>query len=198
MSELILYGLIILIAVAILVGIPFNIIKSKGVNKKVIIITNSILIAVLIAVQVSSKINDQMISNSTEGSKIKQYSFLSSMKYTGTEDGYHTFYLSVLMGGYDIAVPAGNIELPGSVKKGTNVVIAYKDVYTDRDDGIQWFSNKQQSIGSNNYYIADNVTGVFRDYTDLKIGIVLNSILILFLFNLTEFIIVIALMKKKE
>ncbi|MBR4182847.1 MAG: hypothetical protein IKQ56_03385 [Lachnospiraceae bacterium] len=195
MTELFLYAVMILFGFVLIVGIPFNIIKSKGTNKKIVIIGDIVLFVFGVAVLIISLLYRSTISKNTGDSKLVQYSFLGSMTYTGAENGYYTLNISALMGGWQIAVPMDDIELTASVKEGTRVIVAYKDI---NKDSSRWFGDEKEKIGSNEYIVADNVTGIFRDYSSEVTNALLIDIIILFLFNFSEFMIVLEQRKKAK
>ena len=157
MTELFLYAVMILFGFVLIVGIPCNIIKSTGTNKKIVIIGDIVLFVFGVAVLIISLLYRSTISKNTGDSKLVQYSFLGSMTYTGAENGYYTLNISALMGGWQIAVPMDDIELTASVKEGTRVIVAYKDI---NKDSSRWFGDEKEKIGSNEYIVADNVTGI--------------------------------------
>ncbi|MCR4946068.1 MAG: hypothetical protein K5929_03885 [Lachnospiraceae bacterium] len=195
MTELFLYAVMILFGFVLIVGIPFNIIKSKGTNKKIVIIGDIVLFVFGVAVLIISLLYRSTISKNTGDSKLVQYSFWGSMTYTGAENGYYTLNISALMGGWQIAVPMDDIELTASVKEGTRVIVAYKDI---NKDSSRWFGDEKEKIGSNEYIVADNVTGIFRDYSSEVTNALLIDIIILFLFNFSEFMIVLEQRKKAK
>lgn len=198
MDEFWIYVLAILFIIVIFIGIPFNIISSKGGNKKVVIITNGVLIAAVIGVFSFSFIDGKIISDNSEGCGFLNPGLFSDTYYTGKSDEYYTFYSFALLGGYDFAVPAETIELPFTVSEGTSVIIKYRNINKNSYEGKLWHGTKKVKLDSKEYYLADNTVGIYRNYFSEEFSIILMTLPVLFIFNIIEAVICITKLKGRK
>ena len=194
MSEILFYIGLFLLAAIMFAGIPFNIIKSKGANKIAVSIVNGVLLGILICVLILSSFNRNAISKKAGDGKLAQYGFFGSMKYTGSADGYFTFRINYPLGSWEVATPTGDLELPRAVKEGSRVIIAYDNIYA----GSKWFGDNKTMINSTEYFLAENVKGIFRDYSGEETIVLVIDITLLFLYNLCELIMALEFKKKSK
>ena len=181
-------AVLILSGLIVFIGIPVNCVLSKGVNKKIVLITNGILLAVVLGVAVFSNINSYMIKKQTGADELIGGGLLSTLRYSDTAGEYYIIERSGLFYSRDlIAAPKGNIILSDSIQPHTNIIIAYKK----NSSGDSWFSDDRITLGNTNYYYAYSVTGIYRDTSSEEFMIVFVDVIAAVLFNLIEIPVVI-------
>ena len=185
-------AILILSGIIIVVGIPFNCLRSKGINKKIVLITNGILIAITAGVIIYSTVDDQIIKKQTGADNFAQTVWFTpvTLSYSETIGDYYILSQRGLM--FDtslIAVSKGNIELPDSISTDTKIRVAYKKM-----SGRSWYKDNTITLGDRTYYYAESVTGIFPDYWEVRFNIVFYDIIAAVIFNLFELPIVISWM----
>lgn len=178
------YTVLILSALTVVVGIPFNCICSKGINKKIVLIANGVFIAVTAGVIIYSTVDDQIIKKQTGADNFAQTVWFTpvTLSYSETIGDYYIISQRGLF--FDtsfIAVPKGNIVLPDDISPDTKIRVAYK-----KTAGKSWFKDDRITINGRDYYYADSVTGIYPDHSEEHFNIIFFDIIAAVTFNLFE------------
>lgn len=181
----------IIVLVVILFGVPFGMIKSTGINRKVIIIANSIMIGIIAAVFLLGFTNEQIYSRYEDDYKKESGGFFGSFKYIDTIDGYHVFSYHNWGRGDEIAVPADKCDVPALSHIYPNVIVFYEN------NEPLYSTDEIITLNGKNYHFSTSIVAVFTEYTDLILLTLLIDVPILFTFNLTEMIILLIGLKKR-
>lgn len=175
--------------------IVFNCFCSLGVNKKVVLIGNGLMLAVLTGVFVFSWADGEMMRRETNGLSD------TTLIYEREEDGFHIFrktYFIYFGTPQYIAVPSANCEIPWDVREGSSVIVFY--------EGDELLTDAEPVYGqAREYRYAEGVRKIYRSNFSDELIIVLADILLICAFNLIELLVVIWQMlveremkKKKE
>ena len=184
MDEFWLYVAMLAAAVVILVGVPYNCIKSDGTLKKAAFIGNGVMVGV-IAFTLLFMLADHLIRLPYE----REYSkasggFFNTFRYGDTIEGYHTFlYTKFLVEEAEIAIPAEKCDIPLLAPVCPDVVVYYNEGELYNADEIITLKNRK-------YYLSESAAAIFTDYTGIEIIIFLFDIPLLVIFNVFCFIIV--------
>ena len=179
---------------AFIIGsIIYNCINARGRNKTAVLITNGVLLLFIIGVPVFSYADGRMIERRSGDGHTAGDALFYTIRYENTTDGYHIFHSDRFIAeSIDFAVPEKSFPLPPFLSKSYPWVIISFDSDTDR-----YCSGREISVGGQKYLLGDRVTGIYTNYFDAQIIILLFSMPALLLFNIVEFIVIVAMKKKR-
>ena len=182
MDEFWFWIMVLFFAIVILVGVPFNCIKSAGSNKKVVLIGNGIMVGMLVLLLLFSLVDSMFRSPYERDYDRESGGFFGTFRYIDTVENYHVFSYTKWLDEADIAVPVGKCDIPLLAPVYPNVIVYYDELKPLYKDVI--------TIEGKKYYISESIEAVFTDFSEFIFVILLFDVPLLFLFNLTEIFIV--------
>lgn len=182
--------LVIIISIALLI---FNSITAVGKLKKAVIITNSVLCAALAFLVVFSVSEKAVTDKDSEQYDIYGQGFLGKVHYYKTEDDYYLIKKTIFLSPKaDIAVPKSNAELPAVTEVYDPIMI-----YCEKDAEI-YDMNNRIAIGSEEYYLGDEIVKIRPNYIDLIFLIGVTDTAIMFLFNIMISLLILSRRKERN
>ncbi len=169
------------IPILFIIAVIFNCFFAVGMNRKVVLIGNGVMIAVLAGVFVFSWADGEMMRRETNG--------LSDtvLVYEREENGFHIFretYFIFFGTPQYIAVPSANCELPVGVTEGSRVIVFY--------EGDELLTDAEPVYGqAREYRYAEGVRKIYRSNFGDEFIILLFDILLMLAFNFIELLVVI-------
>lgn len=174
--------LVILLSIALSI---YNSIAAVGKLKKAVIVTNSILCSALAFLVIFSVSEKAVTDRDSEQYDIYGKGILGKVHYYKTEDDYYLIKKTIFLSPKaDIAVPKSNAELPFITEIYDPIMI-----YCKKDTEI-YDMNNRIAIGSEEYYLGNEIVKIRPNYIDLIFLIGVADTAIMFLFNMgTAFLI---------
>ena len=179
-----LYAAGIAAAVVILAGIPYNCIKAKGTEKKVILTGNGIMIGVIVFVLLFMFVSGIVRHRYDRDCESYNGGFSGSITYIGTEENYYILYNSLFVRQDLIAVPVSDCDMPFALSPEQDIT-----VYYDKGDPM-YSTGSQESIGGHECFISHNVRAIFPDHSSFIVIVFLIDIPLIVLFNVICFFMV--------
>ena len=179
---------------ALVIGsIIYNCIGAQGRNRTAVLITNGVLLLFIIGVPLFSYADGRMIKQRSDGGYTAGDSIFYTIRYEDTTDGYHIFHSDRFIAeSIDFVIPEKDFPLPPFLSESYPWAIISFDSDTDR-----YCSGREISIGGQEYLLGDRVTGIYTNYLNVQIFILLFSVPALLLFNIIESIVIFAMKKKR-
>ena len=181
MTELLILIPICILSVPMLIAIPYNCIRAKGKNRRIVHIGNSVLLLAFLGI-IAARITYN--ASIKIGSGDNDFIVMDCIK---DNDGYYWLYES--SGGSRpnpsrAVVPAERVENGSYFEYGGDAFI-YVEKDKQVDDGSTYIS-----LNGREYLVSDTVKKVMPGYHELFFGISCTVWLAMFIFNFAEFFIV--------
>lgn len=192
MTEILILIPICILSVPMLIVIPYNCIRARGKNRRLVHIGNSALALAFLGI-IAARIAYNASINIGSGDND-----IVIMSCTKDNDGYYWLYESSGSGKPNpsrAVVPAERVENGSYFEQGSDAFI-----YVEKDKQIDSGSTYISSNGRE-YLVSDTVKNVMPGYHELFFGISCAVWLAMFLFNFAELFIVLysgAKRKKNE
>ena len=173
--------------------IRFNLKNSTGKNKKVIVMTDIVMVGVIAVLLFATLINSIFCSGYKKKYDMERGTVFAEMQYVDTTDGYHIIHKNAFLGeGIYIAIPEKAVSISFmSCIVGDVIIFCEKDrpLYTPQS---------KKNIGGYECNISHSARAIFPDYFWINLIFGVFDVLICFLFNFVEMFIVRHKMKKTE
>ena len=181
---------ILLLAASLIIFLLINSIFSKGKTKKIILISNGVIMLFMGVTGIFMGIDNAVIDDYSKKYNVHRGGLLSSVSYEKTEGDYYIFKMtSFLPPSERIAVNKEKVRLP-------LLTYVYSPVIIFSKENTE-LSLSEITINSKKYKSAENVEVIRPNYLDMFLVIFAVCIIVLYIFNLFSFIVVLIKIKSK-